>query len=58
MLRNFQISQREEMVAAQETRYRAGQEERLEGLLGLLEGHHAPFLSLRFTGNQGHGGGT
>lgn len=58
MLRNFQISQREEMAAAQETSDRAGQEEGLERLLGLLEGYHASLLPLRFTGKQGHGGGT
>lgn len=46
------------MVVAQEAPDRAGQEERLEGLLGVFEGHHASLLPLRFTGEQGHGGGT
>lgn len=45
------------MVAAQEASDRAGQEERLEGLLGLLEGHHASILPLRLPGEQGHGSG-
>jgi len=46
------------MVATQEASDRAGQEERLEGLLGLFERHYASLLPLRFTGEQGHGGGT
>lgn len=55
---NSQIPQREEVVAAQEASDRAGQEERLERLLGLSQGHHAPLLPLRLPGEPCHGGGT
>lgn len=54
---NFQIPQREEMAAAQETPDRVGQEERLEGLLGMPEGHYPPLLPLRLPGEQSDGGG-
>lgn len=58
MLRgNCQISQREEVVAAEETSDRAREEKRVEGLLGLPQGHYAALLSVRFAGKQSHGSG-
>ena len=38
------------MAAAEEAPDRAGEEARLEGLLGLPEGHDAPLLPVRLEG--------
>lgn len=53
----FQIPLREKVVAAEEASNRVGTETRLEGILGVLEGHHSALLPLRFTRGPVGGGG-
>lgn len=54
---SLQLSVGKEMVTTQEASNRTGTQTRLEGILGMPEGHHASLLSLWFAWGSQCGGG-